>query len=111
MAYLELEAYSESWYIQNPRRIQNTVNYLRWNVLQKSNYLAHFRTQARKNPLRKKFLIIREMEFSCSNIKRFLIFWEMEAPKKFLIFQDIELSSSNIKKFLIFREIKLYFRK
>ena len=49
MAYLELEAYSESWYIQNPRRIQNTVNYLRWNVLQKSNYLAHFKTQARKN--------------------------------------------------------------
>ena len=35
LAYLELEAYSEPWYIQNPRHIQNTVNHLRWNVLQK----------------------------------------------------------------------------
>ena len=35
LAYLELEAYSEPWYIQNPRHIQNSVNHLRWNVLQK----------------------------------------------------------------------------
>ena len=28
-------AYSESWYIQNPRHIQNTVKHLRWNVLKK----------------------------------------------------------------------------
>ena len=35
LAYLELEAYSEPWYIHNPRQIQNTVKHLRWNVLQK----------------------------------------------------------------------------
>ena len=27
--------YSKSWYIQNPRHIQNTFKHLRWNVLQK----------------------------------------------------------------------------
>ena len=33
LAYLELEAYSEPWYIQNPWHMQNTVKHLRWNVL------------------------------------------------------------------------------
>ena len=35
LPYVELEAYSEPSYIQNPRHIQNTVKHLRWNVLQK----------------------------------------------------------------------------
>ena len=35
LAYLELEAYSEPWYIWNLRYIQNSVKHLRWNVLQK----------------------------------------------------------------------------
>ena len=33
LTYLELQAYSEPWYIQNPRHIQNSVKHLRWNVL------------------------------------------------------------------------------
>ena len=33
LGYLEPEAYSDSWYIQNPRHIQNTVKHLRCNVL------------------------------------------------------------------------------
>ena len=37
LTYVELKPYSEPWYIQNQRRIQNTVKHLRWNI-----YLAHF---------------------------------------------------------------------
>ena len=33
LAYLQLEAYSEPWYIQNSRHIQNTVKYLQSKVL------------------------------------------------------------------------------
>ena len=33
LTHLDLEAYSEPWYIQNQRHIQNTVKYRRWNVL------------------------------------------------------------------------------
>ena len=48
LACLELEAYSEPYYIQNPRHIQHTVKHLRWNVLQKS-YVAHFSSPSSKN--------------------------------------------------------------
>ena len=60
------KVYSEPWYIQNPRHIQNTVKYLRWKK-KKFSY----------------FLIFCEMELSSSSImEAFLIFPEMEAPKK-----------------------------
>ena len=35
LIYLELEAHSDPWYIQNSRHIQNTFKHLRWHVLQK----------------------------------------------------------------------------
>ena len=35
LTYLELEAYSEPWYIQNLRHIKSTAKHLRWNILQK----------------------------------------------------------------------------
>ena len=62
----------------------------------------------KKSPPKKKFLyffIFREMELSCSNIKKclifsqnkaFLIFRETETPKKFFIFQETE----TLKNFL-----------
>ena len=34
LTYLELEAYSGTWYIQNLRHIQNTVKHLQVNVFQ-----------------------------------------------------------------------------
>ena len=53
-------------------------------------YLAHCSAQARKNktnPLGEKILIFREMEFSNSKIKEFLIFSQKKA---FLIFPEME---------------------
>ena len=52
------------------------------------------------------------MELSSSNMKKNLIFPEMEPctsqppppPPKFFIFQEMELSGSNIKKILIFSQ-------
>ena len=35
LAYLDLEAYWGSWYIQNPRHNQNAVKHIQWNVLQR----------------------------------------------------------------------------
>ena len=35
LAYLEPEAYTKPWYIQNQSHIQNTVKNLQWNVFQK----------------------------------------------------------------------------
>ena len=40
LAYLQLEAYSQHWYIQNPRHIQNTDKHLLWNVSQKQLFSA-----------------------------------------------------------------------
>ena len=42
LAYVELEPYSEPWYIQN------TVKNLRWNFLKKNSYLVHFYPQYSK---------------------------------------------------------------
>lgn len=50
LAYVELEPYSEPWYIQN------TVKNLRWKFLQKNSYLVHFYPQ--------KFLMFPEMDIS-----------------------------------------------
>ena len=52
-------------------------------------------------PPPKKILIFWEMELSCSNINKFLIFQENGNPKKnSLYFREMELFSSNIRKFL-----------
>ena len=86
LAYLELEASSEPWYIQNSRHTQNTVKHLRWKVLQKQlpRALSGFNPQ---NSFLKK-----------PTLKNFLLF----GKRNFLIFPEMELSS------LIFL---LYFRK
>ena len=86
LAYLELEAPSEPWYIQNSRHTQNTVKHLRWKVLQKQlpRALSGFNPQ---NSFLKK-----------PTLKNFLLF----GKRNFLIFPEMELSS------LIFL---LYFRK
>ena len=41
-------SHSEPWYIQNRIHIQNIVKHLRWKVLQKNCYLAHFSASAPK---------------------------------------------------------------
>ena len=64
--------------------------------------------KVRKNSSLKKFLIFREMELSCPNIKKFYTFWDMETLKRFLIFQKMKLSSSNIKKILRFSHKKAF---
>ena len=71
----------------------------------------------------KKFLIFREMELSCSNLKKFLIFSQKKkrklflyfgkcnflifqktkTPKKFIIFQKTEIP----KRILLFQEMEL----
>ena len=86
LAYLELEASSEPWYIQNSRHIQNTVKHLRRNVLQKQlpRALSGF------NPL--------NSSLKKPTLKNFLLL----GKRNFLIFPEMELSS------LIFL---LYFRK
>ena len=74
--------YSERWYIQNPRHIQDTVKRLRWKVLQKipSAFfsLSPQNFSLKKNPKKpalKKFLIF-------SQKKPFLIF-SQKAPRTF----------------------------
>ena len=66
---------------------------------------------------RKKFPIFQEMQLSCSNIKKFLVFCE---EKAFLIFPEPETPEKFViileKKFFIFQEMKilkniLYFTK
>ena len=64
--------------------------------------------KVRKNSSLKKFLIFREMELSCPNIKKFYTFWDMETLKRFLIFRKMKLSSSNIKKILRFSHKKAF---
>ena len=46
LEYLEQKAYSEPWYIYNPRHIQNTVKHLRWNAFAKINQLRSFKGNA-----------------------------------------------------------------
>ena len=51
--FRETLAYSEPWYIQNLRHIQNTVKHLRWKVLQK---FRTFQSQPQKLFPEKNFL-------------------------------------------------------
>ena len=44
----KVEAYSETWYIQNPSHIQNTVKHLKWNILQKQLPSASFKPKLEK---------------------------------------------------------------
>ena len=121
LACLELKAYSEPWYVQNPR-IFRTRNIFRalvhseLEVYSKPWYIQNrgiFRTLsniydgifakiARK--IKKSsyiFLYLGKMELSNSNIKKrlkfyqkktVLVFQETETPKKFLVFHGTDLS-------------------
>ena len=72
-----------------------------------NSHLVHFISPSlphtQKNSVQKKFLIFPEMEFSCSNIKKILIFSQKKA---FLIFSEIELSDIKIKIIFIFSEME-----
>ena len=57
----------------------------------------------KKSPSRKKFLILKEIELSGSNIKKIQ---ETEKLKKLLTFREMELFSTRSKKFLRFHETK-----
>ena len=68
LAYLELEAFSEPWYTQNLRHIQNTAKHLRWDVLRKwlPKAISGLTPQnffLKKSTL-KNFLIFQQMELS-----------------------------------------------
>ena len=101
-------AYSEPWYIQNSRHIQNNVKHIRWNILQKQLASA----------LKKSsyiFLIFQERVHSSSSIKKvFLLFQKMGTPKKFM-FQETKLSyisgNRNFKNLIIFLEVTFKARK
>ena len=130
-----LERYISGKVYLEPQHIQNTVKRLWWIVLQKSSYLVHSLTQARKNKKiypEKKFpifweilaLILKNHYISGNrNPKKLLIFsqkeavlilQEMETPKKFLIFFQkkafliyLETETPPQKKILIFQETQL----
>ena len=69
------------------------MSYISRNVILKWNFLASYFSyisrenfpSSKKSTL-KKFLIYREIEPSCSNIKKFLIFQEKKTLKKFFMF-------------------------
>ena len=48
LSYISRKLYSEPWYIQNPRHIQNFVKHLRWKSFAKNSYQAHFSASALK---------------------------------------------------------------
>ena len=96
LAYLDLEAYSEPWYIQKPRHIQSTVKHIR--KFCKNSYLAHFLASflilfSEKKPL-KIFLKFSQKSFA------YILGREIE---KFIKFPEMEFSS--IMFFLDFRKL------
>ena len=108
MAYLELETYSEPWYIQNPRHIKKHCQTSTTERFAKNSYLAHSLSPSFKN--KKKFLyvfIFREMELSSSIIfskESFSYFFtKRKTPKKVLVFQETELFYIS-RNLLFFRE-------
>ena len=70
VTYLELEAYSEPWFIQNPRHIQNTVKHLRWNVLQKQLPSALSYIPGNEAFLTNISLIFQKATFRAQKVKR-----------------------------------------
>ena len=128
LAYLEIEAYSEPWYIHSPRHIQNTVKHLRQKVLQKQlpRTLLSPRLKDKKACSEKisyifsrkgNFLIYQEKKHSYisgkRNPKKCLMFQgrtselkklNKPTPKKCSIFREMKLSSPKLKKLIIFRE-------
>ena len=78
------------------------------NELKRSSIICRYLAE---NPPRKKLLIFWEMEVSCSNIKKFLIFFYISGnvnppppPKKKVLYF---LKNRNTKKLLILREMEL----
>ena len=94
-----LEAYSEFWYIQNPRHIKNP------SIFRTLAYSGHCQTSTMewfvKNSYPTHFLIYCKTELSSLP--------ELEKQKetslkKLLIFQEMELSRSRLKKLLMLQE-------
>ena len=88
LAYLEKDACSKPWYIQN------TIKHIQFF---KSSYLVLFPTSALKNIFLKN-----------PPLKIFLIFWEMELSS--LIFQEVIFQAQKIKKVPLWKNV-WYFTK
>ena len=82
LVHLELGAYLEPWYVQNPRHIQTLSNIYN-GMFCKNSYLVHFLAQARKIKVYppKNSLYFGKWNFLALILKNFLyflIFWVME---------------------------------